>query len=117
RRSRRFVASQATRFSPPRAFSSPIAKVPTILSCPSHFQPDGTHEGERVAVPNHSGTHPVIEVHGSIGELIFKMNAFGAPAQAFPEGGQGQVVGGDQSDRTPRKQSADNRFGPDTAIV
>src|SRR5207237_5786271 len=82
-----------------------------------HFESDGAHQLERVALLNDSGSKTVIEDHLPIFQMIFKVSIAGKRRERIRNFGQSQIVSGDQTDGPSRDQSAQNSFGANRPVV
>ena len=61
--------------------------------------------------------HPVVEVHDPVLELVLEVDVLGVRGEPIDDGGQGEVMGGDQADGPAVEETADHRLGPDAAVV
>src|SRR5262245_41328569 len=82
-----------------------------------HLEPYCAHQRQRVAFFNDAGMEAVIEDHAAIFKMVLEMKISGARRKGFSEFGESQIVCGNQADRLPVDQAADDRLGADSAIV
>ncbi len=84
----------------------------------SNVQPDRPHQGQGVALVDHSGPHLVVEGQLAIVvEVVGEVDVFGPRGEAAGDLGQGQVVGGEEADGPPVDQATDDRLGPLEPVV
>ncbi len=64
-----------------------------------------------------SRSHPVVESHLTVFEVILEMDVGGRGRQVVDDPGQREVVGCDQADRAASNQATNDGLGTDAPIV